>query len=560
MAYDPKPVATYRPNKETIGQLLSMTNPSIVVPDWQRNYSWKAEQIDTFWNDLEAFFLRQQKTQLSEYFLGSVVIVNTSDGNLKLLDGQQRLATSAILLSCIRDKVKEFNNNAALQLQTEYLVKFDHVHEKTIHKLRLNIYDRDFFRQLILDERVEGYKVPEPKIASHHQILNARKKFEQYLENFAKGLVPKKTFELCMALSKCLLSQMTVISVYSSDEESAADVFETLNDRGIGLSTPDLLRNLVIRRAVSGQQDTVVELWRDLISFASDTQIKNFLRHYWVSRYGDVKTQSLYREIKGVIQEKDLESVALSTSLSQSSEIYRQLVDGTTSSTKFNRLLNDVLDYGSRARILLPTFLALVEELGADEAVEAARVVINVFVRHSIIRNLENSPFESAMYEGARDFRNDKDLDIFLSRIIAVSPSDKSVTDAFTSLSVVHNGSRRNILKQFELNARKTEELDIAGSSRVHVEHVYPQKPLPGSRLPNHEKIINRLGNLTLLSASINKALQNGTFADKRALLATSEILITREIASSAHWDEASIISRQAKMAELAPSLWPVQI
>jgi uncharacterized protein with ParB-like and HNH nuclease domain len=62
MADDPKPVATYRPNKESIGQLLSMTNPSIVVPNWQRNYSWKAEQIDTFWNDLELFFSRQTPT------------------------------------------------------------------------------------------------------------------------------------------------------------------------------------------------------------------------------------------------------------------------------------------------------------------------------------------------------------------------------------------------------------------------------------------------------------------------------------------------------------------
>jgi hypothetical protein len=488
------------------------------------------------------------------------VIVNTSEGTFKLLDGQQRLATSAILLSGIRDRVKEFNIDAAKQLQSDYLVSYDHVEGKTIHKLRLNVYDRDFFRQLVLEERGEDYKEPTPKISSHYQIQKARKKFEQHLVNFVGELPPKEAFMKCMALSRCLLRQMTVISVYSSDEDSAADVFETLNDRGIGLSTPDLLRNLVIRRAGEGQEDIVVELWKDLISFDSDTQIQNFLRHYWVSRHGDVKTQSLYREIKGVIVDKDLESIALSTSLSQSSEIYRQLVDANTSSMELNKLLAEVQDYGSRGRILLPTLIALVEELGADEAVAAANVAHNVFVRHSIIRNLENSPLENAMYEGARDFREEKDIAKFLSRIISVSPNDQNIVDTFATLSIVHNGSRRNLLKRFEMNARGTEELEIAGSARVHVEHVYPQKPLPNNKVPNHDKIINRIGNLTLLSASINKTLQNGAFKDKREMLAKSEIIMTQAIAANSDWDEARIVDRQAQMAAIAPSLWPIDL
>ena len=55
MATVDKPVSSYEPRKEAIGQLLSLTNPSIVVPDWQRNYSWRAEQTDAFWFDLLKF-------------------------------------------------------------------------------------------------------------------------------------------------------------------------------------------------------------------------------------------------------------------------------------------------------------------------------------------------------------------------------------------------------------------------------------------------------------------------------------------------------------------------
>lgn len=558
MTDNPKPVSTYQPNKETIGHLLSMNEPSIVVPDWQRNYSWKAEQIDTFWFDLEKFFTRQQGVEKSEYFLGSVVIVRTKEGQFKLLDGQQRLATSAIFLSVVRDITKTYSSDAAKQIQENYLVGYDYFSQSIVHKLRLNVYDRDFFRRLILEERNDSYKEPQADISSHRLILSARKKFETHLAEFTKELTPQEAAKKCMRLASCLLRQMTVISVYSSDEESAADVFETLNDRGIGLSTPDLLRNLIIRRAKVGAQDIVVELWKDLISFETDVLIQNFIRHFWVSRYGDVKTQSLYREIKGVVIAEDLNSVELSTALSASSEVYRQITRSDTASTKLNEILSEINEYGSRSRILLPTLLALVEVLGADEAVMPANLVHNVFVRHSIIRNLENSPLESILYGAARDLRADSDIDKFLAAIRDIAPDDASTINSFETLIINHNGSRRNLLKRLELKLRGTEELNIANPDRVHVEHVYPQKPLEGERLANHDRMVNRLGNLTLLSARLNQKIQNGNFEAKKLELGKSELVLTQRIAASEKWGIDEISQRQKDLASIAAEVWPI--
>ena len=53
---------------------------------------------------------------------------------------------------------------------------------------------------------------------------------------------------------------MSVVAVVSGDEDNAATVFETLNDRGIGLSTPDLLRTLLIRRAQEADREEIVDL------------------------------------------------------------------------------------------------------------------------------------------------------------------------------------------------------------------------------------------------------------------------------------------------------------
>ena len=119
-------VGTYHPDKRTIGQLLSTTSPPIVVPDWQRSFSWTKSHVETFWNDLSEFARRNSGAKIeNEYFLGSIVIVEASDNSSLLLDGQQRLATSAILLSVIRDFLGRYDKNAAKSLQSKYLTDHD---------------------------------------------------------------------------------------------------------------------------------------------------------------------------------------------------------------------------------------------------------------------------------------------------------------------------------------------------------------------------------------------------------------------------------------------------
>jgi len=60
---------SYTPEKRSVGNLLSMTNPAIIVPDWQRNYSWRTEHVETLWNDIVRFSDRSGETLSDEYFL-----------------------------------------------------------------------------------------------------------------------------------------------------------------------------------------------------------------------------------------------------------------------------------------------------------------------------------------------------------------------------------------------------------------------------------------------------------------------------------------------------------
>lgn len=559
----PKPAAdtvpaTYQPNKRSIGELLTMTSPPIVVPDWQRNYSWTSSHIETFWNDLLEFERRSAKKIANEYFLGSVVIVETSKSEHLLLDGQQRLATSAILLSTIRDYIKAYKADASQRIQVRYLADFDDAKNETIYKLTLNVYDREYFRRKILEPRDGSYVEPDPEHASHSLIAGARNYFEGMFDEVFEKSKPEDAFNWSLRIQDVLMNHMTVIAVTSTDEDSAAEVFETLNDRGIGLSTPDLLRNLVIRRADEKSRDVIVELWGEVIEFETDTLIKNFLRHYWVSIHGDVKTQGLYREIKTYVVNNNLDSLELSRSLKDASNIYREILSARDDDETVEALLKDIAGFGAGSNILYPVILSIFQTVSPEHRAKLIEALLNLYVRHSVICRLENSKLENVIYRVARELRQDGDVKKCLAEMASFAPDDATIINAFQRLSIAHNGTRRYLLTKLEDYKRATEELGVNSPSKVHVEHIYPQNPKEGEGLPNHNLIINRLGNLTLLSARLNKEIQNGNFAEKKPHYEKSDIILTKELCDFDDWDEAKIDERQDALAELAPVIWPV--
>ncbi len=172
--------------------------------------------------------MRSIDRDISEYFIGSIVIVNSKAGEYLLLDGQQRMATSAILLSVIRDFLKRHNSSAAEDLHRKYLSDFDYDTERTTYKISLNHYDREFFRRLILTPKTDDYKEPAPEHASHHLILRARDYFASKFEEVWSAGDNKKSYNWSLNVQKKLLRDFTLISVVSVDEDAAAEVFETL--------------------------------------------------------------------------------------------------------------------------------------------------------------------------------------------------------------------------------------------------------------------------------------------------------------------------------------------
>ena len=548
---------TYSPERSTIGNMLSLTNPPILVPDWQRNYSWTTSEVETFWQDISLFDRRFPESSIlgHEYFLGSIVLVDNEVSHL-LLDGQQRLATSAILLSVIRDYLANYKADAATRVSNRYLTDFDDASEAYTFKLTLNRYDRDFFRREVLESRDKNYIEPDPEIESHKLIRKARKFFTGKFDEEYKAIGDhKEAHQWALRILRVLTNHVSVVAVVSDDEDNASMVFETLNDRGIGLSTPDLLRNLLMRRAPEEDRDEITDLWGEVLEIEGDARLKAFLRHYWISVEGDIKTQSLYRELKFQILDKELGSLDFSRQLRDASIIYRdQILGGQDDDDTIAGLLVDIRLLG--ASVLYPAVLSAFQIQERDHLEHFLRTLIVGFVRHNLIGHLSNSLLEDVAFESARTVRIDGAFANAIKRITDFSPNDKSFQPAFETATVRRRASARFVLREIEQHLRTTEELDVGPPSRVHVEHIYPQTPPAGLRWASHENSLNRIGNLTLLSKRLNTKIRNTGFEEKRPYYEKSELLLNKSLVNLKSWTEEALDARQIELSEMAPTIW----
>ena len=338
---------------------------------------------------------------------------------------------------------------------------------------------------------------------------------------------------------------------------NASNVFETLNDRGISLSTPDLLRNLILRRAPNdAQRDEIIEAWRTIIEIEEDVNIDDFLRHYWISRNGDIKSRKLYHEMKGVIEAKDIGSLDLSLHLQRTSLIYRQIISSKDADPEVQDYLVAIKMLGAKA--LLPAVLsAYLVDKPAERKVFLG-LLVSLYVRYAAVSNLELSRLEDVVYDVAKNLSDSGDFAAAAAAVDEIRPTNEAFQKRFGTFQVTRRETQRYLLQKIENHLRrqaaKTGELQVSGPDRVHVEHIYPQRP--EVRLPDHQDLVNRFGNLTLLDSKLNQSIQNGPFEAKKPSYAQSDLLLTQGLLQYGGWNRDTIDDRQQRLAESATIIW----
>ncbi len=308
-------------SSETFRKLLG-NGLTYEIPKFQRDYSWDIEQWDDLWQDIKALELEEEVV----HYMGYLVLQTADNKVYRVIDGQQRLITLSILILAVLDTLKgliergidpEKNAIRSSTLRNSYIGYLDPVSLVPRNKIKLNRNNDDFYRQKL---------VPIGTLPGRG--LNASEKLLKkcFLWFGDKTKADYQTGESLARLVDLIVDKMFFTVITVSDEINAFKVFETLNARGVQLSSADLLKNYLFSvvdstGAHSSEIQEMESLWSRVIGKLGSEKFPGFLKTFWNSRYGSVRKSNLFKEIRKSIHSKE-GAFSLLRALDDDSDIY----------------------------------------------------------------------------------------------------------------------------------------------------------------------------------------------------------------------------------------------
>ncbi|WEH16931.1 DUF262 domain-containing protein [Streptomyces sp. VNUA24] len=544
-----------------VAELIEMQE--MRVPIYQRSYRWRPDaEVSQYWSDLRHAF-----GETDEYFLGTVVLTTEGDSARKtIIDGQQRIVTTSLLLAAIRDHLESRGNEKFSVIERDYLAKETLQSEGKDPRLILNPEDDSIFASI-----VSGDADPKAADSKAPAVMKGYAFLSEAVGEVADSVgdeAEKRLLQWATFLRERV--RLGVIEVPS--ESDAYVIFETLNNRGADLTTADLLKNYIFGKAGS-ELDKVRDYWMRTLGAlelsAADSKFTAFLRHYWSSRYGLTRERDLYAKIKEKVRTK-----------SQASQF---TIDLSRAAEKYSAITNPghefwtTLDHAGKADLqILARFnlapnrallLAAMDKFSAVELKKLLRAAVSWSVRGTVTETINSGTTEERYCDAAVAIRSGqvKTVKSVRERLGSTIPSDDQFKEAFAIMRVPKNATARYYLLALERYEAKTSEPELVPNEdgdKLNLEHVLPQNATqtdwPSFKTADERyNWAYRLGNMTLLPKGKNGKIGNKSFAVKAPILQSSALSLTATVGQHTQWTAGEIAARQKALAEKAVFAWP---
>ncbi|MEE2038965.1 DUF262 domain-containing protein [Nocardiopsis sp. CT-R113] len=590
--------------KRTPLQLFNLPQ-HFVIPLFQRPYVWKEdEQWEPLWKDIRRIAeLRIDEPHLNAaHFLGAVVIQSHEAQSKRLttwnvIDGQQRLTTLQIFADATCALLAQ-SGNERLAGQLGRLTHNDDVYVDD-GDIRLKV--RHLNKDRAAFDEVMSAEPPVDHTALTHsdsQIVAAHAYFSTVVEQW---LGPPESDEYTVNaknLTDVLLDGLQLVSIELEASENSQEIFETLNARGTPLTAADLVRNFVFQRLEAEGADTEkayredwpfeTRFWMKEVSVGRNfiSRSSLFLNQWLVSRTGEeISPQSTFSRFKSYVELKSGHKMTgLLPVIKQQAQQYEAW---TEAATRPGGSLDsaEMAVYRMQAggvEVLKPLLIWLHEpgrDLPRESVDQIIRVAESWVVRRQLLR-LSGSDLGrivadliaviSAVPAGELVER----VIGHLARLNVTStywPGDEEVRRTLATESAYSRfprGRLRMVLEAVEdLYRAETGQPQIERKG-YPIEHLLPRKwhdtwPVSAPEdIEERQLRVHRLGNLTLLTTSLNAKVSNGPWSAKRsALMDHNTITLTgRVIKRTEHhaWDEELIDERTAELIDRILQVWPV--
>jgi uncharacterized protein with ParB-like and HNH nuclease domain len=535
------------------------------IPRFQRDYSWDEENWEELWDDVLDAIQNDES-----HYMGTVVLqAGKVSKAYTVIDGQQRFTTLSLLVLAAIQLLEDFaqagkqpeeNRNRAALLSERFVRSREAASLNYRSRLKLNQSSDGFYQSYIVQLKAPPAvaRLPEPEKRLIKGLGFFKAKMSERFRDEQNGE------KLAAFIETDLADRLLFIEVSVDDDLRAFTLFETLNARGVELTVTDLLKNFLFSLAADSSTDEqiVQERWRRIVNRVGLKDFPAMLRHFWNSANPYVREQYLFKTVRKVVRSKQ-DAFELLESLENISELHSALRNPVDPLWENDGQIGNWITELNMFRVTQcnPLIFAAWANLDRDGFKTVLRACSILSFRYSVISGLNTQPLERAYNDAAMSISVNqlKDTRAVLGRLRAVYVDDDRF-ESFFETYVAKSG--RADLNRYVLNKI---ESAIAGSDAMDpnatIEHVLPENPSSdwaGFTDEDRETYTYRLGNLSLLEKTLNRALGNSNFRGKLAVYKTSKYKITSEIEDQDDWTPQSIVRRQRRFAKLAKSIWKI--
>ena len=559
-----------------------------VIPEYQREYVWGDEQVEQLLSDLlNAYNADSNKA----YFLGTIVTYDTGNGYFEVIDGQQRLTTFYMLLCAVKNIYKEKGVNPAAIEQLIYSAVLTKTGTQYKYHLQLQYEEASTYLEIIAGNE----KTPQSLTQSGKRLFAAYDTITDFLT--AQFLETNELMEFVFFL----LNQSSFVRIETGDINDALKIFETINQRGKGLDSMDLLKNMVFRQVSRDDFGKLNEQWKHITGTLEkiDEKPLRFLRYFIMANYdtssetdGILREDQIYSWLSKnnrqcEYEEKPFEFVK---KMQTNVELYTQYRFPADNADGNQHLKNIPMLAGNSYRLHLMLMLAASK---MDRAALAKfECILESVVYYSVINKITASQIERTFVSWCKDIRSVSsvdDLDAFVqkSAIPAVESWKKNNESMFMMLGLnsMQQYRIKFILGKITAYVDALQLSDTIGdmtpylSSSIEIEHIMPQTCRSvedyGLSEEEYRYYLNKLGNLTLLENGINKSIHNAPYEEKIKEYKKSKFYLTSSISelvpqgkntatnrtnallsSWQTWNKDSIDERQRMLYKLSEMIW----
>ncbi len=529
--------------------LKQVFQDSYIVPDYQRPYSWGAEECEQLFTDILSFYEHKYLQDENEYyFLGNIVVYPDKQEEYKnIIDGQQRITSLMLLTKALYEKD---STNKSLE---KFLFNID-VNTEEINyedtRLKTNVLDEhneDFYNCIKSKEVKRSNNI---YVDNYNTFVNLLKKYSQ----------DGKILQISDKFSKFItmfIKNIKLLVIQCNDFDSSLNIFETLNNRGLPLTDSDIFKASLYKKAKEKKKkEDFLNIWKNLIEYDKDIDVffRNYM-HYLRAQDNKNNSETGIRRFF-ITDNKYLDDYSkviqyLQDFIKVDTYLFKDTNDGV------KNLVHFLSDYPN-IYPMYPIYIFMIQNAKSIRNTEDGVYILSKDIENNLesllIQMVKYSYIKGIAYNNVnaiktdiyniciKVFNSDNDLEFIKNKI---TEQDLNILSDKIGKNKISTTYRKPIVKLASF-LHPEEKGFLFNNSEI--EHILPKggyNNYDGFTEEEYSEYVEKLGNLVPLHKKLNIKASNEYFSKKKEVYKDSKVRDVLDLLDYKSWDKKSIEGRE---------------